>query len=82
MSGLHDPVPGPPPQKKKPCVTLACLVGRATYIVMVSKLDQQTFTSEFKSHLVPLSYVFVPHLSKKLCKLLNSSPGFVWKNIS
>ena len=34
--------------------------------VMVSKLDKQTFTSEFESHWVPLSYGLVPHLSKSL----------------
>ena len=39
------------------------------YSVMVSKLDLQTYTSEFESHWVPHSYGFVPHLSKKLCKL-------------
>ena len=37
--------------------------------VMVSKLDKQTYTSEFESHWVPLSYGLVLHLSKKLCKL-------------
>ena len=36
--------------------------------VMVSKLDKQTYTSEFESHWVPLSYGLVPHLSKKLSK--------------
>ena len=36
---------------------------------MVSKLDSQTYTSEFESHWVPLSYGLVPHLSKKLSKL-------------
>ena len=40
--------------------------------VMVSKLDQQTYTSEFESHWVPLSHGLVPHLSKKLNKLPNS----------
>ena len=30
----------------------------------------QTFTSEFESYGVPHSYGLVPHLSKKLCKLL------------
>ena len=35
---------------------------------MVSKLDKQTYTSEFESHWVPLSYGLVPHLSKKLRK--------------
>ena len=33
--------------------------------VMVSKLHEQTYTSEFESHWVPLSYGLVPHLSKK-----------------
>ena len=37
---------------------------------MVSKLDQQTYTSESESHWVPFSYCLVPHLSKKLSKLL------------
>ena len=37
---------------------------------MVSKLDWQTYTSEFESHWVPHSYGLVPHLSKKLSKLL------------
>ena len=32
---------------------------------MVSKLDLQTYTSEFESHWAPLSYGLVPHLSKK-----------------
>ena len=41
--------------------------------VMVSKLDLQTYTSEFESHWVPHSYGFVPHLSKKLSKLPQSS---------
>ena len=35
---------------------------------MVSKLDLQTYTSEFESHWVPLSYGLVPHLTKKLSK--------------
>ena len=37
--------------------------------LMDSKLDQQTYTTEFESHWVPLSYGLVPHLSKKLSKL-------------
>ncbi len=37
--------------------------------VMVSKLDWQTYTSEFESHWVPHSYGLVLHLSKKLSKL-------------
>ena len=44
--------------------------------VMVSKLDEQTYTSEFESHRVPLSYGLVPRLSKKLSKLLSFSPNF------
>ena len=36
---------------------------------MVSKLDEQTYTSEFESHWVPLSYFLEPHLSKKLSNL-------------
>ena len=36
--------------------------------VMVSKLDYQTFT--FKYHRVPYLYGLVPHLMKKLRKLL------------
>ena len=39
--------------------------------VMVSKLDEQSFMSEFESHWVPNSYDLVSHLSKKLSKLLN-----------
>ena len=37
--------------------------------VMVSKLDKQTFTSEFKFHWVTHSFGLVPHPSKKLSKL-------------
>ena len=36
--------------------------------VMVSKLDEQVFMSEFDSHWVPHSYGLVPHQSKKLSK--------------
>ena len=43
---------------------LGTLVG-----AVASKLDQQTFISEFKSHWVPHSSGFVLHLSKKLYKL-------------
>ena len=38
--------------------------------VMVSKLDKQTYTSEFESHWVPHSFGLVPHRSKELRKLL------------
>ena len=34
--------------------------------VMVCKLDEQTFTSEFKSHWVSHLFGLVPHLSKLL----------------
>ena len=37
---------------------------------MVSKLDKQTYTGEFESHWVPYTSGLVPHLSKKLSKLL------------
>ena len=37
--------------------------------VMVNKLDEQTFKSEFEFHWVPHSYGLVSHLSKKLSKL-------------
>ena len=40
---------------------------------MVYKLDLQTFASEFESHWVIYLYDLVPHLSKKLCKLLNNN---------
>ena len=41
---------------------------------MVSKLDSQTFKSEFQFIWLPLSYNFVLHLKKKkrLCKLYTS----------
>ena len=42
--------------------------------VMVSKLDLQTYTSEFESHWVPLSCGLVPHLSKKLSKFPHMQP--------
>ena len=35
---------------------------------MISKLDYQTFTSEFESHWIPHPYGFVPPLSKKFSK--------------
>ena len=38
--------------------------------VVVSKLDKQTCKSEFESHWVPHSFGLVPHVSKKLSKLL------------
>ena len=34
-----------------------------------SNQERSTYTSEFESHWVPLSYGLVPHLSKKLSKL-------------
>ena len=36
---------------------------------MVSKVDYQTYMSELESYWVPLSYGFVPHVSKKLSNL-------------
>ena len=36
-----------------------------------SKLDKQTYTSEFESHWVPHSFSLVPHRSKEVCKLLD-----------
>ena len=39
---------------------------------MVRKLDEQTFTNKFEFHGVPILYGFVPHLSKKIRKLLLS----------
>ena len=44
--------------------------------IMVSMLDQQTFTSEFESHWEPHLYSLVPHLNKKLCKLLYIHSNF------
>ena len=38
--------------------------------VTVSKLDLQTYTSEYESHWAPHSFGLVPHRSKELCKLL------------
>ena len=37
--------------------------------VTVSKLDKQTYTSEFESHWAPHSFGLVPHQSKALWKL-------------
>ena len=42
----------------------------ASCCVMVNKLDLQTCKNEFESHRVPHSYGLVPHLSKRLSKLL------------
>ena len=39
-------------------------------VIMVSKLDEQSFMSEFESQWVPHSYDLVLHLNKKLRKLL------------
>ena len=43
--------------------------------VMVYKLDYQTVTSEFESHLMLDSYSRVPHLSKMLSKLQSIVEG-------
>ena len=37
---------------------------------MITKVDYQTFTSEFDSHWVAHSYGIVPHPSKQLSELL------------
>ena len=37
---------------------------------MVNKLDSETFTTEFESHWVTHKYDLLPHLNKKLTKLL------------
>ena len=52
-------------------VSMSFVTAGASGGVMVSKLDKQTYTSEFESHWVPLSYGLVPHLSKKLNKISN-----------
>ena len=43
--------------------------------VMVSKLDYPTFTNELKLHWVSHLCGYVPHLNKKLCKLLHKKSG-------
>ena len=45
---------------------------------MVNKQDKQTYMSEFKSDWESYSYGLVPHLSKKLCKLLQQADFFDW----
>ena len=42
--------------------------------IMVSKLDKQTFTSEFESQWVPYSYGLELHQNKKLSELLLLPP--------
>ena len=44
--------------------------GSALGSVVVNKLDQKTYANVFESHWMPHSYSLVPHLSKKLSKLL------------
>ena len=44
-------------------------MGGTSGSVMFSKVEQQTYTSEFESHWLPHSYVLGPHLSEKLSKL-------------
>ena len=61
------------------------LIGRTSDGVMVSKLDWQTFTSEFESHKMPHSYDLVPYISKKLCILLQWNliwATWKWKPLS
>ena len=45
------------------------LTARTSGGVIVSKLDSQTYMSEFKSHVVLHPYGIVSHLNKKLSKL-------------
>ena len=59
----------------------ASVIVFAGYFLLLSFVSLKPFTwilsidvlsrSEFKSHWVPHSYVFEPHLSKKPCKFLN-----------
>ena len=48
---------------------LGCIKGTSGGVT-VSKLDKQTYTSEFETYWVPHSFGLVPHQSKELCKLL------------
>ena len=50
--------------------TISYLPPGASGGVMVSKLDEHSFTGEFESHWVSHSYGLVPYLSTKLIKLL------------
>ena len=50
--------------------------------VTVSKLDLQTYTSEFESHWVPHSFGLVPRRTKELRKLLFSGEMFFVKKSS
>ena len=48
-----------------------CTIHSGTFGgVMVSKLDEQTYMSEFESHWMPHLFGLVPHRSKELRKLL------------
>ena len=51
------------------CVCVCVCVCGATGGVMFSKLDDQTFSGEFESYWMPLSYGYAPYLNKKLSKL-------------
>ena len=57
----HVPTGAPQVAKKKKKKKKKGALGS----VIVSKLDLQTYTSEFESHCVPHSYGLVPYLSKK-----------------
>ena len=46
---------------------------------MVSKLDSQTYTSEFESHWVPHSFGLVLNRSKDLRKLLSDGEASILK---
>ena len=48
--------------------------------VTVSKLDLQTYMSEFESHWAPHSFGLVPRRSKVLCKLLLTNPPEIIDN--
>ena len=67
------------------CTTIWCRMERMVWAltgwplgtsggVTVSKLDKQTYTSEFESHRAPHSFGLVPPRSKGLCKLLTGWP--------
>ena len=55
----------------KVCAIHWCSIQGTSGGKMVSKLDKQTFISEFESNWVLHSYCLVPHLNKKLSKLLH-----------
>ena len=71
LGSLHPRVAGT--QHKpllKVSIWLLLLAQGTSGSVTVSKLDLQTYTSEFDSHWAPHSFGLVPHRSKEFCKLL------------